>query len=284
MPFIDLSEPYIIDIGRGVAAVFKPCGWHSALHEPGDISVPSWLLEHGDLLPASELKTAVHAAAPRIRGDAVRNREKPDPFQDELGMLYRLDRDTSGILLFALDRSTMDSMRRAQNSMALQKRYMLACTESGRELPGAAPGSRQAERAVLLDRLRAGKEMEVASYFRSYGPLGARVACILPEFAKRSKKKLTRDLYVTEYLGARGAGIEARASTGLPPDAILVEAGIRRGFRHQIRAHSAWMGLPIAGDSLYGGVESKRLFLEAFSVTLYDGARATAEWKLYNGN
>jgi 23S rRNA-/tRNA-specific pseudouridylate synthase len=44
------------------------------------------------------------------------------------------------------------------------------------------------------------------------------------------------------------------------------------------------MGLPIAGDSLYGGVESKRLFLEAFSVTLYDGARATAEWKLYNGN
>jgi hypothetical protein len=47
---------------------------------------------------------------------------------------------------------------------------------------------------------------------------------------------------------------------------------------------TAWMGLPIAGDSLYGGVESKRLFLEAFSVTLYDGAWATAEWKLYNGN
>jgi RNA pseudouridylate synthase. len=195
MPFIDLSEPYIIDIGRGVAAVFKPCGWHSALHEPGDISVPSWLLEHGDLLPASELKTAVHAAAPRIRGDAVRNREKPDPFQDELGMLYRLDRDTSGILLFALDRSTMDSMRRAQNSMALQKRYMLACTESGRELPGAAPGSRQAERAVLLDRLRAGKEMEVASYFQVLWPArcarGLHIARIRQEDRRRSSQEIS---------------------------------------------------------------------------------------------
>jgi 23S rRNA pseudouridine1911/1915/1917 synthase len=29
---------------------------------------------------------------------------------------------------------------------------------------------------------------------------------------------------------------------------------IRRGFRHQIRCHLAWLGFPITGDALYGGL------------------------------
>jgi len=44
------------------------------------------------------------------------------------------------------------------------------------------------------------------------------------------------------------------------------------------------MGLPIVGDTLYGGADSERLFLEAFSVVLYDGTRLAAEWKLYSGD
>lgn len=37
------------------------------------------------------------------------------------------------------------------------------------------------------------------------------------------------------------------------PRFALVELSVQRAFRHQIRAHLASLGLPIAGDSLYGG-------------------------------
>jgi hypothetical protein len=283
MPFLDRNEPYIVDISHGLVVIFKPSGWHATLHEPGDVSVPSWLFEHYDLLPVSALKEAVQANALRIQG--VDDRQEPDRFQEELGMLYRLDRDTSGILLCALERSTMDTMQKAQDGMALTKRYMLICTESDRGgVPGSMPESRHAERALLLNGLYAGRGMDVASYFRSYGPRGARVACIASEFAAKSKKKITRALYATRYLSVREAGAGGYALPGLPQHAMLVEAEIRKGFRHQIRAHSAWMGLPIVGDALYGGADAARLFLEAFAVTLYDGARIAAEWKLYSGD
>jgi 23S rRNA pseudouridine1911/1915/1917 synthase len=39
----------------------------------------------------------------------------------------------------------------------------------------------------------------------------------------------------------------------------LVELSVERAFRHQIRAHLAYMGYPIAGDALYGGAVEPRL-------------------------
>jgi RluA family pseudouridine synthase len=35
-------------------------------------------------------------------------------------------------------------------------------------------------------------------------------------------------------------------------DFVLIEARPRSGYTHQIRAHISWLGLPLAGDSLYG--------------------------------
>jgi 23S rRNA pseudouridine1911/1915/1917 synthase len=37
------------------------------------------------------------------------------------------------------------------------------------------------------------------------------------------------------------------------PVFALVELSVERAFRHQIRAHLAYLGFPIAGDALYGG-------------------------------
>jgi 23S rRNA pseudouridine1911/1915/1917 synthase len=44
------------------------------------------------------------------------------------------------------------------------------------------------------------------------------------------------------------------------------EVSIARGFRHQIRAHFAWLGLPLIGDRLYGGRESPLLRLVASRI------------------
>ena len=282
MPFLNTDEPYLIDIHHDVAAIFKPCGWHSVSHAPGDKSISTWLLEHEDVLPVSEARELT-----QIKGEVFEEkRDEVDSFLSEGGMLYRLDKDTSGLLLFALSRSTFNTMQTAQKNIALRKRYMLACTESARDMPGSVPKSRHAERTALLDKLYKRQPVEIASYFRSYGPHGARVSCLSSEAEQKSKKKTTKYAYATQYLRARPLCPNDAQIDELPQDAILVEAELRKGFRHQIRAHSAWMGLPILGDALYGddGVNAKRLFLEAFAVALDSGTDTIAEWKLYDEN
>jgi len=62
-------------------------------------------------------------------------------------------------------------------------------------------------------------------------------------------------------------------------DAMLVEARIAKGFRHQIRAHLASAGFPIVGDSVYGSaaleVDSERLLLHASELHLRHPTQAT---------
>ncbi|MDR1301832.1 MAG: hypothetical protein LBK43_05105, partial [Treponema sp.] len=36
---------------------------------------------------------------------------------------------------------------------------------------------------------------------------------------------------------------------------------LKRGFRHQIRCHLAWIGYPILNDTLYGGLPGEAIFL-----------------------
>ena len=61
----------------------------------------------------------------------------------------------------------------------------------------------------------------------------------------------------------------------------LVRAAIAKGRRHQVRAHLAAAGFPIAGDALYGGASADaarpgRLMLHAAEVSfLHPGRRET---------
>lgn len=48
----------------------------------------------------------------------------------------------------------------------------------------------------------------------------------------------------------------------------LLEVEIRSGARHQVRAHLAALGYPIAGDDLYGGSGADRLMLHASEIEL----------------
>jgi 23S rRNA-/tRNA-specific pseudouridylate synthase len=62
---------------------------------------------------------------------------------------------------------------------------------------------------------------------------------------------------------------------------LVLDAEIHTGFRHQIRAHLAWGGFPVLGDSLYGGLAARRLFLESYAIEVEHFDSSSLYFSLY---
>ncbi|MBQ2049789.1 MAG: RNA pseudouridine synthase [Spirochaetales bacterium] len=138
----------------------------------------------------------------------------------EYGAVHRLDTATSGLVLFALTQDAYGYLMEIQKKDLLEKTYEARVIRDDR-LRGFDPPA-----------LRIGATFTIMSYFRSYGPKSKEVRPV--EDIKRAD---TPVLYTT-YVTCAGQDI--------------VHCTITRGFRHQIRAHLAWAGLPIEGDPVYG--------------------------------
>ena len=154
----------------------------------------------------------------------------PEPY---LGVHQRLDRDTSGLVLFTLRREANAPVAAAFEGRQVKKTYV-ACVESRGPL-----GAR-----TLRDTLDKGEggRMQVVRAAR-----GARVEA-------RGKLAVT---HVTERT-RRGA----RA---------MVELSLETGRTHQARVQLAHAGAPIAGDRLYDGPRAPRLLLHASRLELPAG-------------
>ena len=63
---------------------------------------------------------------------------------------------------------------------------------------------------------------------------------------------------------------------------------IKRGFRHQIRCHLAWIGFPIVNDHLYGinkiVNDNKYLALSAYEISFYDFTNKKIKYKIKKNN
>lgn len=277
-PFAADAEPCILDATDSLLVLYKPSGWHSvslsrdaAASGSTERSLVRWLEEHAAELPHSELAQA--AGEPRHRSAEAR-------FMRELGMLSRLDEPTSGVMLCALDQKTFSECLRAQEEGRLIKQYRMYCSWKGSPLPGSLPGLREDGQLKMQRLLAAQIPFAVQSRFRGFGPRGARVACIAEEHERSVRKQLAPGLYRTVFFAARIAqhpGNEVLPNHGgnQPADVLEVLVSISKGFRHQIRAHAAWLGYPILGDPLYGGIEAPRLMLEAYSIELVDDGHQT---------
>ena len=207
-------------------ALDKPAGVHSAPLHRG---------ESGTLLGL------VLARYPEVAG-------LPGIKPVEPGLLHRLDRETSGILLVARTAEAFHNLRAAFEAGRVRKEYIALC--------------------ACRVEARAGKRLWLESRFVPYGRGGQRVRVLLPgedgrPQAQRARKerRASPRLYRTEV-----QVLERRGSWA------LVRASLLRGFRHQVRAHLARLGLPIAGDALYG-VEApagapERLYLHASALEL----------------
>jgi 23S rRNA (cytosine1962-C5)-methyltransferase len=146
-----------------------------------------------------------------------------------LGTHQRLDRDTSGLLLFTKRRQANASISTQFERRSLDKRYLV-----GVELPEGHALLRA--ELVLEDTLAPARDgvMQVVS-------------------ARDSRGKLAR----TRVRIAQRRGTRA-----------LLEATIETGRTHQIRAQLAHVGLPVVGDVLYGGAPAPRLMLHARQLAL----------------
>ena len=162
----------------------------------------------------------------------------------EGGLVHRLDTDTSGLLLFARTAGAHASLRAQFTARTVEKGYL----------------------ALVAGELHASGEVDLPLAHDPHDARKVRAASD-PEWAQlhSARPALTRFTPVKLCAGF-----------------TLLEVEIATGVLHQIRAHLAFIGHPLAGDALYGGPELPGLarhFLHAARLSFLhlDGTRPRFE-------
>jgi 23S rRNA pseudouridine1911/1915/1917 synthase len=198
---------------------------------------------------------AVHALAPGERGtlaNAVAARypecAAASPAPREGGAVHRLDLETSGCVAFARDREAWELLQAQLKGREGEKRYL----------------------ALVVGRVASGGVCSVELAQR-----GGRVVAAPDELA--------RDRLDRKGFRPRPAETHYEVVRRFR-DHTLLEVRIVTGVMHQIRAHLAHLGYPVAGDTLYGGARAglpglSRHFLHAARLSLAapGGGRLEAE-------
>lgn len=328
-PFERIALPFVAFENDDYLGVFKPAGMHSLPPSLGrgsggaplPVDLLTWLREcrpdqavaaqEAALSARAALSPAAAAGQP-AGGAASCAGRLMRRFKAELGMLSRLDRDTSGLILFARGADAFVRFLEAQKRGFVRKGYRLIVARGGCGLAGsrplrnarlddffsygerppgalgrgdaraAAPAGNPGQSKAAVQETEAAQDggAAIASYFRSYGEKGARVACVAGEFRLKERKALSREIGLTRIKILGETRMEESGGTpGI--GALELEAAIGSGFRHQIRAHLAWTGFPVAGDRLYGGVEVSRLYLESHRVEIALPGKDALIFELY---
>ncbi len=149
-------------------------------------------------------------------------------------IVHRLDRDTSGLLVFAKDLET---------KLALQENWEEAVQE--RKYVAILEGVINSEEGWIETWLyESPKSMKVHCYELSEREYGERCN---PENAGRIPKPPRRDW---QFASTRCRTLKSGEIAGKPY--TMVEFELETGRKNQIRVHSEWIGHPIAGDRKYG--------------------------------
>ena len=208
---------------------------------------PFFVVDKPSGLPSAPLRegedsalTRLVARFPELAG--VRGRKEV-----ECGLVHRLDTATSGLLLVAARQDFYDRIIAEQDAGRFVKSYAAECDVIISAPPCEGFPSRPQQAAVgnwLASGGPAsggdGLELTVTSRFRPWGPHGREVRPVAEDSRLGARKKAAPGFYQTELsLSLRDrAGCHACCR-------------IRRGYRHQVRCHLAWLGFPVRGDRLY---------------------------------
>jgi 23S rRNA (cytosine1962-C5)-methyltransferase len=193
-----------------------------------------------------------HAPAPHAGEgvyDWLRARE---PRWASLSIIHRLDKETSGVLVFGLTPAANKSLSSQFEQRAVTKTYRLHTPLARRAGKGGRAGALAAP------------------------PAGGALAVTVrdaPDGWLRVSSGLARqgERYAVCAPAADGSGEAVTLFRELSHDggaSTLLEARPVTGRTHQIRVHAAALGAPVLGDALYGGAPDTRVWLHAASIAL----------------
>ncbi len=172
---------------------------------------------------------------------------------------HRLDRATSGVLVFALDPKTAANLERQFAQRVVEKEY-LALTRSwgpaGPTLVDYPLEKKKGHPKVAAQTWVETLERYELDWSPEGGPVAWRPACATepgPHTSPASKQppELEPPGDLPKRWPRRYSWILARPLTGRP---------------HQIRRHLRHLGLPIIGDVRYGKSEHNRIFRQSFAL------------------
>lgn len=181
-------------------------------------------------LPSTALAGSPHDAAAHFLLTYAPETAHAGRIPLEGGLVHRLDTGTSGVLLAARTPAAWQAIREQFRLRAIGKRYV--------------------------------------AWVAGHVSRAGRVIAPIAHHPRRHRiMRVCAD-------GTHAAQLRARpAHTDYRPlehhrDATLIEVTIDTGVRHQIRAHLAFVGHPLCGDTRYGGPAAVRLALHAVALRL----------------
>ena len=149
-----------------------------------------------------------------------------------VGIMHRLDRETSGVILFTKTREVNKQISEIFQSHSFTKKYY-AVVEAGEVSPTFS---------VEMYMARVSSKSQAAKWGQ------------VPESAKDAQYSHT------DFKVLRQITIENHKC-------LLLECNLFTGRTHQIRVHLASKSLPILGDTLYGGTTASRIYLHSCELT-----------------
>lgn len=155
--------------------------------------------------------------------------------QYDRGLLYRLDYETSGLVLYAKNNELYDKVRADFKTYVVNKTY-LAIVDGKCEVEG-----------------------RLTHYLKSSGPKGEKVDVF--EINKDGSLEVECEIKVKNYNSEENLS--------------LIEIKLFQGHRHQIRKQLQAIGHTILGDPIYGKRSSERMFLHCWKYTLNLGVEKT---------
>ncbi len=164
-----------------------------------------------------------------------------------LGIMHRLDRTTSGVIVFTKNRPVNKALSEIFQSHDLTKEY-LAVVEAPADGRHSGPSRHPGE--TSHPELDSGSTFTVEMYM---GRVNGK--------SQQGKWGKLLEVRGGQYSKTNFRVLKKITVEGRP--CLLIECSLYTGRTHQIRVHLASRGLPILGDELYGGKSAKRLYLHA---------------------
>lgn len=233
-----MNEPEIVYSDKNFAVINKPAGL--LVHPTGsskEKTLVDFLLEKfPEIINMGDIPKVQPASANQNKIPSILQIERP-------GIIHRLDKDTSGIIIVARNQRTFEDLKQIFKQRKIEKKYLaLVC------------GFVSSKSGII--------SLPIGRLIKNPTKRGT------GKDIKGEREAQTRFNVLNRYKTSKSTSAAHQTLTYYS----LLEIVPKTGRTHQIRVHMKSIGHPVACDKIYGGknvccpLELKRMFLHAKSI------------------